>query len=71
MNFPERYLLDDKGRPSAMRLYALICVIAGVGLAALATMMESWIGATVAMSMIGAAFTGKVAQKISEDVTRT
>ncbi len=61
-----RYLSDDSGNPSAVRLYGLICVIAGVVLAFAATWLDSWVGASLSMTLVGAAYTGKVAQKALE-----
>ena len=65
------YLSDDAGRPSAMRLYGMICVVSGVLLAFAATWMDSWVGASLSMTLIGTAYTGKVAQKTFESVNKS
>ena len=65
------YLSDDQGRPSAVRLYGMICVSSGVLLAFAATWLDSWVGASLAMSLVGATFTGKVAQKAFESVNKS
>ena len=64
------YLSDDQGRPSAVRLYGLICVLSGVLLAFAATWLDSWVGASLSMTLVGSAYTGKVAQKAFESVPR-
>ncbi len=64
------YLSDDQGRPSAVRLYGLICVASGVLLAFASTWMDSWVGASLSMALVGSAYTGKVAQKAFESVPR-
>lgn len=62
------YLTDEKGCPSAVRLYGLICVISGALLAFLSVYLDSWTGATLAMALVGAAYTGKVVQKGIEKI---
>ena len=65
------YLSDDQGRPSSVRLYGMICVVSGVLLAFAATWMDSWVGASLSMTLIGTAYTGKVAQKAFESVNKS
>jgi len=65
------YLSDDRGRPSAVRLYGMICVVSGVLLAFASTWMDSWVGASLSMTLICTAYTGKVAQKAFESVNKS
>ncbi len=65
------YLHDDEGRPSAVRLYGLICVMSGVLLAFAATWLDSWVGASLSMTLVGSAYTGKVTQKALEYVNKS
>lgn len=57
------FLTDDKGHWSAVRLMALISLLAGIALSFLAVFLDSDRGCWMAITLIGAAFTGKVAQK--------
>jgi uncharacterized membrane protein len=60
------YLTDDNNNKSATRLFGLIAIIAGVGLAFLATLLNSELGGWLATMLVGTAFTGKTVQKAME-----
>lgn len=60
------FLTDDNGRKSAVRLYALLTLLTGFVLAFLAVFLDSERALILAVTFVGAAFTGKVAQKSIE-----
>ena len=57
------FLSDDAGHKSAVRLFGLLALLAGIILAFLATYLNSELGGWLATMLVGSAFAGKIVQK--------
>lgn len=60
------FLDDEQGRPSSMRLMAIISLLAGIGFGVAAIATNSQIAMGLSITWAGLAYTGKIVQKREE-----